>query len=236
MFIYDFNQGGFVALPQCLDDFRMNFDNYPAYWFLFQSRDTSHSKLPVHVIVRTANDYEQKQTTQEFQLLGVEVRHLRRLTPKAPVCCHRSLPIPMQMLLQVGVGYLDAEYVKLDEGVAFDIDDQLINAPEWNINAAAQYTINLGDMGSLTPRLDLSHNSKVANDDRNTPLLIQDSYTLLNLSLTWRDVNDVWSITAAGRNVTDEAYLITGFSNNNGTEGVYGLPATWSVSLRRNFN
>ena len=70
MFIYDFNQGGFVALPQCLDDFRMNFDNYPAYWFLFQSRDTSHSKLPVHVIVRTANDYEQKQTTQEFQLLG----------------------------------------------------------------------------------------------------------------------------------------------------------------------
>ena len=36
----------------------------------FWSRDTSHSKLPVHVIVRTANDYEQKQTTQEFQLLG----------------------------------------------------------------------------------------------------------------------------------------------------------------------
>ena len=46
----------------------------------------------------------------------------------------------------------------------------------------------------------------------------------------------LWSVTAAGRNVTDEAYLITGFSNANGTEGVYGLPATWSVSLRRNFN
>ena len=61
------------------------------------------------------------------------------------------------MLLQVGVGYLDAEYVKLDEGVAFAIDDQLINAPEWNINAAAQYAIDLGDMGSLTPRLDLAH-------------------------------------------------------------------------------
>ena len=146
-----------------------------------------------------------------------------------------AVPTP-EMLLQVGVGYLDAEYVKLDEGVAFAIDDQLINAPEWNINAAAQYSIDLGDMGSLTPRLDLAHTSKVANDDRNTPLLVQDAYTLLNLSLTWRDVDDVWSVTAAGRNVTDEAYLITGFSNNNGTEGVYGLPATWSVSLRRNFN
>ena len=91
-------------------------------------------------------------------------------------------------------------------------------------------------MGSLTPRLDLSHTSKVANDDRNTPLLVQPAYTLVNLSLTWRDANDAWSVTAAGRNVADETYLITGFSNDAGTEGVYGMPATWSLSLRRNFN
>ena len=146
-----------------------------------------------------------------------------------------AVPVP-EALLQVGVGYLDAEYVKLDEGVAFDIDDDLINAPEWNINAAAQYSINLGDMGTLTPRLDLSHTSKVANDDRNTALLVQPAYTLLNLSLTWRDAADAWSVTAAGRNVADEAYIITGFANNNGVEGVYGMPATWSVSVRRNFN
>ena len=146
-----------------------------------------------------------------------------------------AVPVP-EALLQVGVGYLDAEYVKLDEGVAFDIDDDLINAPEWNINAAAQYSINLGDMGTLTPRLDLSHTSKVANDDRNTPLLVQPAYTLLNLSLTWRDAADAWSVTAAGRNVADETYIITGFANNNGVEGVYGMPATWSLSVRRNFN
>ena len=158
----------------------------------------------------------------EAEILGFELEMTAVPTPEA--------------LLQVGVGYLDAEYVKLDEGVAFDIDDDLINAPEWNINAAAQYSINLGDMGTLTPRLDLSHTSKVANDDRNTPLLVQPAYTLLNLSLTWRDANDAWSVTAAGRNVADEAYIITGFANNNGVEGVYGMPATWSLSVRRNFN
>lgn len=146
-----------------------------------------------------------------------------------------AVPTP-ESLLQVGVGYLDAEYVKLDSGVLFDVDDDLINAPEWNINVAAQYEYSLGNMGSLTPRLDLSHTSKVANDDRNTPLLVQPAYTLLNLSLTWRDANDAWSVTAAGRNVGDEAYLITGFANNNGVEGVYGMPATWSLSVRRNFN
>ncbi|MCY4155220.1 MAG: TonB-dependent receptor [Gammaproteobacteria bacterium] len=146
-----------------------------------------------------------------------------------------AAPVPAA-LLQVGVGYLDAEYVQLDEGVPFDIDHDLINAPEWNINVAAQYEYSLGDMGSLTPRLDLSHTSKVANDDRNTPLLMQPAYTLVNLSLTWRDANDVWSITAAGRNVADETYIVTGFANDNGVEGVYGMPATWSLSLRRNFN
>ncbi|MDE0158190.1 MAG: TonB-dependent receptor [Gammaproteobacteria bacterium] len=158
----------------------------------------------------------------EAEILGFELEMTAAPTPAA--------------LLQVGVGYLDAEYVKLDEGVQFDIDDDLINAPEWNINVAAQYEYSLGTMGSLTPRLDLSHTSKVANDDRNTPLLMQPAYTLVNLSLTWRDVNDVWSLTAAGRNVADETYIITGFANNNGVEGVYGMPATWSLSLRRNFN
>ena len=158
----------------------------------------------------------------EAEILGFELEMTAAPTPEA--------------LLQVGVGYLDAEYVKLDSGVLFDVDDDLINAPEWNINVAAQYEYSLGGMGSLTPRVDLSHTSKVANDDRNTPLLVQPAYTLVNLSLTWRDANDVWSITAAGRNVADETYIITGFANNNGVEGVYGMPATWSLSLRRNFN
>jgi len=159
----------------------------------------------------------------EAEILGFELEMTAAPTP--------------QTLLQVGVGYLDAEYGKL-EGSSIErlSGKDLINAPEWNINVAAQYEYSLGDMGSLTPRLDLSHTSKVANDDINTPMLVQPAYTLVNLSLTWRDSADQWSVTAAGRNVADEAYIITGFANQNGVEGVYGMPATWSLSLRRNFN
>ena len=36
----------------------------------FWSRDSGHSGNQGHVLARTTNDYEQKQTTQEFQLLG----------------------------------------------------------------------------------------------------------------------------------------------------------------------
>ncbi len=142
-----------------------------------------------------------------------------------------------EALLQVGIGYLDSKYVRLDDDVVeFDIDGELTNAPEWNVTVAAQYEYNLGDMGSLTPRLDLSYTSKVYNDAKNTPLLTQPGYTLLNLALTWRDADDKWSLTAAGRNITDEVYVTTGVAGSGIIEGVYGLPATWSVSLRRNFN
>jgi iron complex outermembrane recepter protein len=148
-----------------------------------------------------------------------------------------------EALIQVGIGYLDAEYTEIESnngvplpGIVISTDSKLVNAPEWNIVAAAQYEYSLGEMGSLTPRLDYSYVSRVENEAANDPLLSQEGYGLLNISMTWRDVNDVWSVTAAGKNVTDETYLITGVSGSGIVEGVYGLPATWSLSIRRNFD
>lgn len=146
--------------------------------------------------------------------------------------------LPMDdALIQLGIGYLDAEYVELDASVAnLVLSDDLINAPKWNLNLAAQYEYSIGDWGTLTPRLDLSYSSKTANDSSNTAQLMQPSYALLNLSMTWRDANDRWSATVAGNNVTDETYIVTGFAGSGVIEGVYGLPSTWSLTLRRNFN
>jgi iron complex outermembrane receptor protein len=148
-----------------------------------------------------------------------------------------------EALIQLGIGYLDAEYTEIESnngvplpGIVIDLDSKLVNAPKWNIVAAAQYDYSLGDWGTLTPRLDVSHTSTVYNSPENDLRLRQGGNTLLNLSMTWRDVNDVWSVTAAGKNVTDETYLVTGVSGSGIVEGVYGLPATWSLSIRRNFD
>lgn len=141
-----------------------------------------------------------------------------------------------QSLIQVGIGYLDAEYVELDASVAeLTKDSSLVNSPEWNINFAGQYEFDLGSSGSLTTRVDYSYTSEIYNDSPNHPLLRQGSNSLVNLSATWRDSEDLWSATLAGKNVTDETYLVTGTSGSGIIEGVYGLPSTWSVSLRRNF-
>jgi len=148
-----------------------------------------------------------------------------------------------EALIQVGVGYLDAEYTEIESnngvplpGIVISTDSKLVNAPKWNLVTAAQYEYSLGDMGTLTPRLDYSYTSRVENEAANDPRLSQKGFGLLNLSMTWRDVNDVWSVTAAGKNVTDETYLVTGVSGSGIVEGVYGLPATWSLSIRRNFD
>lgn len=146
------------------------------------------------------------------------------------------VPVP-EALIQVGVGYLDAEYTELDAAVSqLTLDSKLVNAPDWNLNVTAQYEYSLGDWGTLTPRLDLSYSSKVYNDAPNFEQIAQPAYALLNLGLTWRDVEDKWSLSVAGQNVTDKEYIITGFAGSGIVEGVYGLPATWSLSLRRNFN
>lgn len=152
-----------------------------------------------------------------------------------------AVPVP-EALVQLGIGFLDAEYTFIDTannpfgGIVIDLDSDLVNAPKWNVVAAAQYEYGLGDWGTLTPRLDLSYVSRTENEAANEPRLSQPGVTLLNLSMTWRDTNDVWSVTAAGQNVTDETYLVTGVAGSGIVEGVYGLPATWSLSIRRNFD
>ncbi|MFT6888751.1 MAG: iron complex outermembrane receptor protein, partial [Halioglobus sp.] len=139
-------------------------------------------------------------------------------------------------LIQIGIGYLDAEYVELDESVdQLGLDFDLVNAPEWNINIGGQYRFDLENAGNIVARVDYSYTSEVYNDSTNAEKLRQSSNSLVNAALTWTDREEQWSATLAGKNLTDETYLVTGFSGSGIVEGVYGLPQTWSVSVRRSF-
>ncbi len=139
-------------------------------------------------------------------------------------------------LIQVGIGYLDAEYVDLGASVAgLTLDSELVNAPEWNVTVAGQYEFGLGELGSLTTRVDYSYTSEIHNDSQNFAQLVQSGYSLVNAGVTWRDNDDLWSATLGGRNLADKTYLVTGFGGSGIVEGVYGLPRTWSFSIRRSF-
>ena len=149
--------------------------------------------------------------------------------------------------ITAAVGYLDAKYDELDPSVADGginatpvlISNELVNAPEWSIALGAAYTVDLGDWGTLTPRIDWSFHDEEYNDALNDPRLFQDDYTLLNAAISLQTNDERWEAILAFRNITDEEYLVTGASSwdtaGSYLEQTWGRPAEWSLSVQYNF-
>ena len=143
------------------------------------------------------------------------------------------------LVVEATLGYLDPQYNELTPGAiaaGLTLDSMFVNAPEWSINVGVAYTINLTDDWSVTPRLDYAFTSKVANDAKNTPELIQDDLHLLNAVLMFSDIDDEWNVNLGVRNLTDETYLYAGDNSTDGViEGVYARPREWYLSVKRKF-
>ncbi|MFZ1988204.1 MAG: TonB-dependent receptor, partial [Alphaproteobacteria bacterium] len=108
-------------------------------------------------------------------------------------------------------------------------------APEWTFSAGAQYRIDLNELGSLTPRLDVQYTSKIyfipmvgdctapmgsvacpfdkakllstAASGVDGGLDFQPGYALLNGRLTWESADGKLSVSGSVTNLTDEVYF-----------------------------
>jgi iron complex outermembrane receptor protein len=146
-----------------------------------------------------------------------------------------------QWFITAAVGWLDAEYDKLSDSVLNNAtpvlpQNSLVNTPELSTALGIAYTFDIGQWGTLTPRLDWSYRDEEFNDAVNTPQLKQDSYHLVNAALIYQSLDEHWEAILGGRNLTDEEYLITGNSAfqtaASYVEQVYGRPAEWWLSLK----
>jgi iron complex outermembrane receptor protein len=142
------------------------------------------------------------------------------------------------------VGYVDAEYDKLDPRVVNNNTpvakgNELVNTPELNASLGIAYTLDVGDWATLTPRVDWSYTDEQYNDAVNEPRLFQDSYDMLNASFHFETNDGRWESVLAFRNIADETYLITGNSAWGTAAGyveqVYNRPFEWSWSVKYNF-
>jgi len=146
-------------------------------------------------------------------------------------------------LLQFSVGYIDAEYTDLSAEVLAKSpireDFSLAQTPEWSASFGLAYIVDMGDWGTLTPRIDWSYKDEVYNDAINTPQLKADSYSLINVAIALQSADESWDVVLAGRNLTDEDYLIAGNSAYNTgasyTEGVFDRGTQWNLSVKYNF-
>ncbi|MCP5145972.1 MAG: TonB-dependent receptor [Gammaproteobacteria bacterium] len=112
-------------------------------------------------------------------------------------------------------------------------------SPKTKFSIGAQYEFNMGDWGTLTPRLDYTYRSSMQADAFNTPESELPSVGLFNGRISWSDVDQNWTISANVSNLGDKFYYESYFGRGqapyfSGT-GRPGWPREWYLTIRRNF-
>jgi len=111
--------------------------------------------------------------------------------------------------------------------------------PKWKASVGAQYEIDLGSAGSLTPRFDASYQGTIFTNATNRPTNRIDAYTLANARLTWRNAEGDLDLSLEVTNVFDKYYFVTTFDQTTAGVGYVtgqpGRPREWAVSVKKRF-
>ena len=115
--------------------------------------------------------------------------------------------------------------------------------PRWKFNAGAQYAIDLGGAGSITPRFDFAYQDRqytgptVIGGVRTLNFL--PSFTAVNARLTWQNEAEDVSISAQVTNLTNEYYYLSRFNLLGAGAGfdkaLPAAPREWAVTVRKKF-
>ncbi|WP_374471022.1 TonB-dependent receptor [Phenylobacterium sp.] len=114
----------------------------------------------------------------------------------------------------------------------------LTQAPRWQYNVSAQYTVPVSDRLNLTARADYKWQSRTYFDIYNNPQNSQGAYGLLNGSLELASRDRAWALLAWVRNATDKRYVSQGSAGsgaNAAVTGSLGLPRMYGVTLSHQF-
>jgi iron complex outermembrane receptor protein len=143
--------------------------------------------------------------------------------------------------LDASASYLDFEYTELSSlAVAAGLRDTMTTpfAPKWKYSAGASYSVELGDSGRITPRVDWNYQAAFHSQPGNAAVNRVPNYYVVNGRLAWQSADEAWMIALEGTNLTNEVYYLTFFDNRTSTQNVFGQvarPREWAVTLKRSF-
>jgi iron complex outermembrane receptor protein len=142
----------------------------------------------------------------------------------------------------VNVTTLPAGTCSSDPAVVSKLADP---AQGWQWNMGAQYEFNLGDTGTLTPRIDVNHQNKLPGNVLRAAVGSPadlfgrvPGYTLANARLTWRNAEKNLDISLEATNLFDKYYFPSKFdlSGLAGTIlGTPGRPREFAISVKKKF-
>ncbi|MEG3125337.1 TonB-dependent receptor [Sphingomonas sp. GB1N7] len=142
-----------------------------------------------------------------------------------------------------GVGYLDAKYVSVGQGLGptqvlpITLASHFVKAPKWTVNTGAEIRKDLADGSDVTFRLDYTMYSRIYHDVANSPIITDDGYGLLNARLAYTLPGRNITLAAFGTNLTNTLYFVSGnVSSAFGlAEASYGRPREWGISAAFKF-
>lgn len=155
-------------------------------------------------------------------------------------------------LIDAAASYLDQEFdcvnpavVGLADGACSSdaaVVDRLADPLHgWKWSFGAQYQVDLGGSGSITPRFDISRSLALPGNSLRGADTLGDNpgYTLANGRLTWRDEDEDLSVSLEVTNLFDKYYFVNKFDlrgvGNPVLLGQVGRPREWAVSVRQSF-
>lgn len=144
------------------------------------------------------------------------------------------------------VGYLHSDFEEflrynLTTMVFEDISNLVVlqNAPEWTGYLGLTW---IGDVagGALAVTPSVSYRGDSSMFEFPNPILDQQAYSLVNLSIVWTDPSNRYTLGLYGKNLTDEEYRVGGYNFpgalfDNSIIGYYGPPQTVTASLKVSF-
>ena len=147
--------------------------------------------------------------------------------------------IPMEgLLIEAGVGFVDAEYDDVDVGTGVTTANELVKTPKWSSSLGVSYRIPVAGASSITPRVDWSYSGSYFNNAINSPQIFQESYNIVNVGLTYENDDLGLTLSAIGKNLSDEQFISAGFSDtvNLGTsEAVFDRGRQWVLTAKKTF-
>lgn len=145
------------------------------------------------------------------------------------------------------LAWMDAKFDEyMFKGVNIAKQQAMTNAPDFSGAINLEWRTDLANGGHLSARAGYSYQSKVVatteivKDPVTGALaspITQDGYGLVNANVTWR-INDAWSLSLAGTNLTNKEYRTTGYNLVSALgvmTGFYGAPRQFSLTARYNF-
>ena len=194
------------------------------------------------------NQYEDQQVTTQVPAVGGIASFVDNVGQSTLYGAEfeGSLFLTENLTANFAVGYLNSEFdeflrYNLTTMVFEDISDLVVlqNAPEWTGYVGLTWRSDLAG-GELVVTPSVSYRGDFSQFEFPNPILDQEAYALVDLSLIWTAPSERWSLGLFGKNLTDEEYRVGGYNFpgalfNDSVIGYYGPPQTVTGSIQIKF-